>query len=788
MEIKIILDKTKQIEAGDRKIYLSEQDYFDAYTYLRKCIKEKNDQETIVYSEPLKNWLFTSLKKYKNANISVRDVNYKDLLAAKWKIEYDIEISDYEIKRDDLLSLPVEGLQNQPFTSFICQNFISSYLDKNEFHRNAYGKLISDLLRYYQQKDKLPQIVHTVYQFKINQWSKNSSSYSEIIQLMGKDIIDLYNKSSLYLLIKKYPLSFQEKCLDRRWIKHFSESKLNFNDLHITYFKQNSNEYKILLSELEIFFQVLKEKIKDKQSLEDLLKYLSGEIEEELEYVLEILQALPELISKKIIAHLKIVFRPILQFYRDKMEKLYDFIPPPKPSDFDKLKNLDEAILWAVKEYLPYKFWLENTKKTDFEILKEGAKFSDYIFDNYEYISYHYSNSIFRFIFNNKEIIRETDYPVLLIIDNFNYKYLEKLKSLFLNHGFVPLKIDPYLSLLPSETSIGKVAILSGKRDKIDVEQVGYEKNLIKQWQTFFPEHRINYISKAGELEDYKVKGKEFIVINYLAIDDELHKSYQKTAIEHRRTVNFILNNIIDLIVNFIKKNKIENKSRIFLISDHGSTFITEDIPNEIDFVNFKGLSIDEKHRFLKVKKIKFEQLKRNQNIVSSLYFLNKEISGDGNYYLIARAYNRFKDISEEFYIHGGALSEEVIVPGGYFEYKEQKEKPLRLQLLKNEFRFMVKDSIELRLANPNNIPAADILIAIFANDVLAKEIIIENLSGLKEKYVQDEFRLINKNTNKILVNLSYELSGKIFKEHLEFPIKVKTFAKTKFDFDEFLE
>jgi len=611
---------------------------------------------------------------------------------------------------------------------------------------------------------------------------------SEIIKLMEEDIVDLYNKSCLYSLIVKYPLSFQEKCLDRQWIKRFREGKLNFNELDINFFKQNSDEYKILSSELEIFFQALEKEIIDKQSLDDLLLYVSGALEEELEHILELLSASPKLITEKLIARLKIVFRPIIQFYRDEIEKLTDYIPPPRPSNFDRIENLDEALSWAIKNYLPYKFWLENTKKTDLEILKEGAKFSDYIFGNYEYISYHYSNSIFRFIFNNKEIIRQTDYPILLIIDNFNYKYLEKLKSLFLNHGFIPLKIDPYLSLLPSETSIGKVAILSGKRDKIDIEQVGYEKNLIKEWQTFLPEHRINYISKAGKLEDYKVNGKEFIVINYLAIDDELHKSYQKTAIEHRRTVNFILKNIVDLIVNFIKKNKIENKSKIFIISDHGSTFITKDIPNEIDFVNFKGLSIDEKHRFLKVTKIQFEQLKRNQNIVSSLYFLNKEISGDGNYYLIARAYNRFKDISEEFYIHGGALPEEVIVPGGYFEYKEQKEKPLRLQLLKDEYRFMVKESIELRLANPNNITATDILIAIFANDVLAKEIIIDKLSALKEKYVQDEFRITNKNTNKILINFAYELSGKIFKEHLEFPIKVKTFAKTKFDFDEFLE
>ncbi|MHA1796401.1 MAG: hypothetical protein ACTSUK_09820, partial [Promethearchaeota archaeon] len=472
MEIKIVLDKTKQINPGNKTLFLSEKDYFDAYAFLRKSIKKEKDQEIIVYSEPLKKWLYTALRKYKNANIILKDVNYKDLLAAKWRIKYDIEISDYEIKRDNLLSSPVEGIQNQPLTSFVCQNFISPYLDKIEFNRNDFGRLISDLLRYYQQKENIPQIAHTVYQFKIQQWLANSSSYSEFIKLMKKDIVDLYNKSCLYFLVKKYPLSFQEKCLDRRWIKRFREGKLNFNDLDITLFKQHSDEYKILLSELEIFLQAFKKEKKDEHSLNDLISYVSGEIEEELENILEFLSTSPHLITKELISRLKVVFRPIIQYYRDDIEKITDFIPPPRPIKFNEIENVEKAISWAVNKYLPYKFWLENTKKTDLEILQEGAKFSDYIFNHYENISYHYSQTIFRFIFNNKEIIKQTDIPILLLIDNFNYKYLEKIKILFLEHRFAPIKIDPYLSLLPSETSIGKAAIFSGKRDKIDVKQV----------------------------------------------------------------------------------------------------------------------------------------------------------------------------------------------------------------------------------------------------------------------------------------------------------------------------
>ena len=52
-----------------------------------------------------------------------------------------------------------------------------------------------------------------------------------------------------------------------------------------------------------------------------------------------------------------------------------------------------------------------------------GAAFAKYFCEHYEHISYHYAHALYRFVFNYQSLIAETPVPILLIIDNFNYKF-----------------------------------------------------------------------------------------------------------------------------------------------------------------------------------------------------------------------------------------------------------------------------------------------------------------------------------------------------------------------------
>jgi len=391
-----------------------------------------------------------------------------------------------------------------------------------------------------------------------------------------------------------------------------------------------------------------------------------------------------------------------------------------------------------------------------------------------------------RRLFNHKERIAQTPVPILLVLDNFNYKYLDLLKFYFAKHKIIRRTIEPYLTQLPTETAMAKTALLSGCRDKTENQYSDYSKILVSRWQDYFPEHKIIYVSKPGILNEHRIRGKEFLVINYLEIDKELHKSSQKTAIEHRKTVAFIIEHITELIAAFIRRNHLEEKSKIFFVSDHGSALIAKGVKNKIDTSYFKAIATDYDHRYISLDEKKFNEIKTNKNISDAVFPLDKAIAGDGKNYVIARGYNRFKELHDEFYVHGGALPEEIIVPAGYFVCSTRDSQPLIIQLIKDEYRLKVKETLMLRIANPNDRPVKNIHIDVLADGLALAEIEVKMLKEQAEIERSEMIRITGKHTDKFQLIVNYEISGRLLKDTFEFPVKIKTFSTTKFDFDEF--
>jgi len=789
MRIEIIYDTTRELDQNGAVIYSAESDYFNAYTYLQSAIKQNTDKRVVVRFRPLKDMLVKGLKKYKQAEIVEKEVTYRYLLENKWKIKWDIDISDHEIEHDKLLSLPVEGNEKQNLSDFICENFISPHLKTPHFNRLKFGELLTDLIHFQSNKKELPQIALLVFKIKLEQWQENSSEYENLIRCLIENFWKLYNKSCVFKLTAGYPQNFQIKCLGNEWHDLLQKACLNLENLKTHFFEKTEDYSSILINELNIFYNQIKTNPADidKDTIYELIKYSSGRLWEEMEHILDILKLKPDLIDEECISRITSAFASLLTIYGHQIENIRDYIKPTKPSAFNKEnKNLESIVKWAVDEYLPYKFWLEKTRNINHEILSYGNEFSEYILHEYSQVSYHHPHFTHRFIFNYKELIAKTHIPILLVLDNFNYKFLDLLKYYFSKYKIIPRKVEPYLALLPTETAMGKTAILSGHRNKTENKTSVYSKMLVNQWQDYFPEHKITYVPKPGILNEYRISDKEFIVINYLAIDDELHKSSQKTAIEHRKSVAHITEHITELIAKFIHRNHLEEKSKIFFVSDHGSALITNEIKNEIDTNFFKGMSINPDHRYISLDEKKFYEIRMNKNISDAVFPIGKEISGDNKNYVIARGYNRFKELNDEFYVHGGALPEEIIVPAGYFAYSTRDSKPLILQLIKNEYRLKIKDTIILRIANPNDMPVKNIHILVSTGNEPLAEIQQNILENQSEIEVSEIIRITDRNTKMVQVDVNYEISGNHLKDVVKFPVKIKTFSTTTFNFDEF--
>jgi len=788
MKLRFVLDNTKNIEFHNSKVFESESDYFRAYLYLQSSIKESKDTTIILYSKPLMNWLVKAASKYRDVEVANEEITYKSLLEKKWNIFYDFEITDNEIKQDDLLSLPLEGSQSKSLSSFICQNFISRHLNSNKIIKASFGLLINDIFEYNSSKKDLPKISKKVYNLIISNLKNNDHSNSKLLEYIHADFDEFFENICLYKLIENYPQKFQQNCLSSQWLNFFRKASLNLDDLKVAHFINTSETFNnVLKGYLNIFFSSFKKenKILTESLLIEFLNSLSGFLIEEIEQFLILLKANPSLISQSIIIRAKAIFKPVIQNFRQRLDDLENFVMPKIPSDFDFAFDIPAALDWAVKEYLPYKFWLESTLKSDMQILKNGTDFAEYVFKNYQDFGYHYKNSIYRYIFNYKDIISKTQVPILLILDNFNYKFLDHLKSSFAQYRFDLSHSEPYISLLPTETSIAKSALISGKRLQENIIQSQYKDKLLSNWSKYFPNHKLTYLSKLGELIDYKPADKEFIVINYLQLDKELHESFEKTAVDHKKMVTFIISSITENISEFILRNHLERKSRVFFVADHGSSLIRSDISNSIDTSYFKNQNIDLSHRFGCVDDKKFNELRSNHNISDSVFFLNKELSGDNRNYIIARSYNRFKDINDNFYVHGGALPEEIIIPSGYFEFRSHSTSSLILRLLKTEYRLMSKDSIKLRLANPNNVDVDNIFIEVYSDQSLLCDFIVASLPQLSDIELENEIRLKSRNIVVFKFILNYEISGNSFREKVELPITIKTITKSSFDFDD---
>lgn len=785
--LEIIFDQTRQLTGAEYEIYASDNDYVAAYISLQTALKQQTAKRIIVYSQALQTWLVNGLSKYPFARVIARKMTYRDLLAAKWKLTtYDLDLTDRQIQQQKLLELPVEGTQPQALSAFVCQEFLSPYLDLPQLNRLNFGALMTDLVQYHRHKECLPDLVTVVFGYKLTVWDVHSPEFRELIHDLQTDLWGLYEQVCLYKLLAKYPRSLQVKCLGEASVKRLETAKLNLAELDLEPFQQTSPLYTtILLNELQIFWRSFEKAHPawTTPQIEELLGYCSGELTCEADYLLAALKSRMHLITSPLISRLKKTLRPLLALYQQKIEAFRAYVPPPKPAPFDPTAEIQTVIDWAVQEYLPYKFWLETTRQADPAILAYGRQFADYVWAHYAHLSYHYEHVLYRFIFNYKNLIAATPFPILLIIDNFNYKFFEHFQTACARHALIG-QVEPYLCLLPSETRSSKKGLISGKRDQAETIQYSYEKTLLENWQAFFPQHTLTYLAKTGELADYVVKGQELLVINYLEIDAELHKSYQKTALEHRQTVAYVLDHLTELLAHFIKRNHLETQARIFLLSDHGSTLIPAAIPNEIEPEAFKGQTLDSQYRFLTVSDGQFQVLAANANLADGVYFLAKTISGDGKNYVIARGYNRFKEIREDFYVHGGALPEELIVPVGYFEYTMPEVHNLRVHLVKTEYRLLTKETLILRIANPNALPVRNISLTVTAQAVPLATIQLAELAGNDETEVSQQIRLQHKEMTVFQIALTYEIAGNTLEETITQPITIKTMIQSKFDFD----
>ena len=335
------------------------------------------------------------------------------------------------------------------------------------------------------------------------------------------------------------------------------------------------------------------------------------------------------------------------------------------------------------------------------DIFKDQYKNANHIFCNYiqkKYLSWIQSESKLKPLFSNDIVkkfispeIKNNKKSILIILDCLR---LDQWKIISDNlYSYFKIDLNYYLSLIPTTTYISRNAIFSGFYpldlqiknpeiwEKMNQDQYHYNAYERKLFQNQISKFKNKVSSYYVKISDYK-QGTRFlkrmnqykdidciaIVINFIDIltharlESRFIKEIVPNETAHRNIIKTWFSNswFFEILKNI---SKWENRD-IFITSDHGSTITTKPIIMNADKsvssgIRYKlgsSLNVDNKDAMIikNPKDYKLPYSKSNDNYV---------IAKNNNYFIYPNNQNKFINLYQNSFQHGGISMEEMIVP-----------------------------------------------------------------------------------------------------------------------------
>lgn len=764
-------------------IFINEiSEYVDIYSKIADSIHNNSQLKVIVRDPTCFKWLSKLKDLYGDTNIEIWKNNPREALMRKWHLAYLPEnVSDRDILEINLLELKITPKEGETFENIILENFYSSILTHKEFPIYKLINLLEELVvnnKWETHKNK--PIVVKQYKSRLDEWLKNSKKeeYNTIIENLKNNPVSLYQKLMNLKLLNSYPNRIGESVLGSDF-NIYKKLNLDLSNLVI-----DLKEAEIAINEIDIF---LKNDIKVNSidEIEEVLPILSGYLLLELDYLMKLVRYYKKNVNKELIEKIKDKFAAIsnLKQILIKFKNLDLLVPRQAPSEPGNDWGAEEWSKWAVEEYLPYKFWLEEINEYDEKVASYSEKFGDWFFGNFIKLKTDFPRFLHKVILDIGYRIKDkSEISLLLVIDNFNYKYFSDLRDIFNKQGFFCKDSQPYFSMIPTETFVCKRSIFSGLSEINSLGNKSYDKIIKEAWAGYVGSKKFKYLSNLGALNKIKSLDHEVYILNYCNIDELFHKDEEDLGRPHREEVGYHLQNLVNAVIDFSKRLRIDRKFSIYICSDHGSTKIQSSTSSTIDRKYYKAKSENKHHRFVTITDKQLQKLP--SHVESNAYVLKKEEYGLLENVIIARGYNRFKKSNGRYYIHGGLSPEEVIVPFAIFEKVLVEPKEIIIHLLKNAFRYSVKSNIELEIVNINDYEITDIAVDILNSNVESQIQRVKQISP-KNKYVLEipsRFKKTpdEKEKNFLLLKISYQIIEKMYSQQNEIPIVIKSMVEQK--------
>lgn len=759
------------------------EDYVDTYKNILEAVYNQQSLTVVVQNQICLNYLSKMQVRY-SEQIEIKVNSPRERFQELTKISIPDYITEDDIVQDQLFHKMNEILFNtaMSFEDNILNHYIGSYFTNLRFPFSKIVEFLKSLDLSLLNSNKGTAIFRKVYKRRLKLWQENCYTDSEknIMSSFFGGYEALRTKLVQYLILKGYPKNLIQEMIGEL-AKDFEKQRIKDAPFII-----KGMDTIDIQRNIKIFLNEGKITGLNHEDIVHKIECLSGLFDEELQYVYRLLRENQAVLDASILQKVRSKFKNGSEIDILFQEKLDSIIPPAKVVNPEKIDNINDWILWASGSYLPYKFWLEANDAYDDEVDKYASIYGDWIFNHYDSLISSENRMLHKTIANLSSHLKDDEISFVVIIDNFNYKYAQICKECFIDKGFSTTMDQPMISMIPTETSVSKTAFFSGQ--PFNTEDKNYE-SMCREWETFIGGN-VEYLSDVGKVDGIHENKAKLYILNYLSVDKILHESQNNSALPIGYRIQEELRAMINKVVNFSKRLGVENKIKVYFISDHGSTKISGNQQNLIDPKYYKSKAEDCAYRVIALKDEKFDIYK--DSIGHLCYVLNRHHYGIKENYLIAKGYNRFMKTDLSFYVHGGITPEENIIPLLKFERTSVKLIQPEMLLRENEFRYSTIGSIHITIKNHNEYSIDNVEISVLNTNIHWEQgtYIISGIE--KESQVDiclDKIRLTRASTEQELLNLKirFNFLGKECEQNYEFSIKIKSIQENKFNFDDLL-
>lgn len=781
--IQVYIDPAQIIQPTSGHVLVENiSDYVPAYVQIVAALHAGQPLTIIVRHRACAVWLQEAREKYGQERIQIETISYRSRLAELWGVEVPTWATDEEIARSSLLEVPLRAQPGQRFEDVVLEVFYSPFLTYDRLPLLYLAELLNNYSpEQWAQSDKRP-LVREVRMRRLQAWAEVADSVGEqeLVEGLKHDPQDLTRRLSQIRVLSGYPNEVGQRVMGPEY-DILANMKLDLGGLPVREADLGS-----VIDQVRVYLNHLALDHAPAEALSLLLDQASGHLVIEFETVSSLLKSNQVMADSELVHRVQRKFSPLSGQLEQELSDLDLLITRPRPSQPDPAKDwtADQWLDWAVQQYLPYRFWLEEVGRHDAELTVQADAYAEWLYTSYAQLWTGYSRMVYRSLLNLIDRLKASPPVLIAVLDNFNYKFLPDLQRYLQAQGFAAEQSCPYLVMLPSCTEVSKKCLFIGQPEPFS--GTAYKKPTLAAWSGTLGHRRVCYLSGIGDLRAVRQREHDVFFLNYIPIDKALHEDEHQTGISHSAAVRQRLQALAKDIRAFAGRIGAEQELVIIVTSDHGSARIPADAPNLIDRHFYAKKVEDKHHRYVTMSDKALAALPGNVRF--ECYIFEREKFNLRTNYLAARSTYRFVDPGERLYVHGGLSPEETVVPVTVFTPLMAKAKPLTIRFLVDELRYDVKSFVRLEVVNPNDYPGQEICAEIVTPGVEAVPATLKNLErlGHTEVCIETRVRRADTQTLPLQVRITWQFLGQPQSQLEEAPVRIRRMVTTAFDMEEF--